>query len=455
MEVTDYTAILAYLEEEYYRWNGIADLGTQTVVTYSFYESDTLPALPGELQGQTTYWSFDAAMRDAFRSALAEFQEAAGLIFVEVDGPAMINAYGYDLYSSTTGYAYYPGSTESYTSSGDLAIAGGGWITDSSQYDTILHEIGHGVGLAHPHDGEYSLADHLDTRDNTVMTYSAGQGTELGVFDIQALEHIYGSASAFDGWVVTGGGSSAVRIKATDAGDTILSTDVRTIIHAYGGNDTIQGREANDKVFAGSGADYVTGGAGDDIIYGGSGNDTVLGGNGNDTVLGSYGWDSIDGGNGDDWINGAWGRDNITGDWGNDSIRGGSGNDSLDGGSGDDYIRGGKNYDSITGGFGNDTLIGNQGNDTLDGGDGDDVMTGGLGADTFVFTNSDSYDANVITDFRSGLDVIDMTGTNFSALSQLSITTSESGTTLSYSNWFEIELSGFTGTLSADDFLFS
>ncbi|CUH86660.1 Hemolysin, plasmid [Phaeobacter sp. CECT 5382] len=437
MEVADYTALLGYLESDAYRWNAIADLGTQTVVTYSFYEPDTLPMVSGSDAGRTSYWSFDQAQRESFRTALEEFEEAAGLVFVEVEGPAMINAYGYDMYNSTVGYAYYPYVTDTYTSSSDLAIAAGNFSVGGYQYDTILHEIGHALGLEHPHEGEHVLADSVDTRDNTVMTYSPGLGTELGVFDLQALEHIYGSADAFDGWNISGGGENAVRIRATSSADTILAADVDTIILSRGGADTAQGRNGDDRIFGGGGKDVLSGGGGNDLIKGGRGADQLFGEAGNDRIFGDRGRDILDGGDG------------------NDKVIGGGGKDVLKGGGGDDKIKGGKGADQLFGGDGDDRLIGNRGRDVLTGGDGDDVMTGGGGADVFVFTTEDYYDSNTITDFKSGVDHIDVSEIGLNNIGDLQITTTDSGTTVNYYSWFEIELTGFTGTLTTDDILFS
>lgn len=501
MEVADYTALLGYLEQDAYRWNAITSLGTQAVVTYSFYEPETLPAVSGSGVGQTNYWSFDEAQRESFRSALAEFEAASGLVFIEVEGPAMINAFGYDMYSSTSGWAYYPYSTTYSTSSGDLAIGSGDFSVGGNRYDTILHEIGHAVGLQHPHDGELTLSAGVDTRNNTVMTYTAGTGTELGVFDVQALQHIYGSADSFDGWQVSGGGTGAVQIRATGNAETILATDVDTIIWARGGSDAILGREGDDALYGGSGHDTITGGYGDDTILGGwghdliiggldetdysgeareddflsgfRGNDTIFGGNGNDTLRGGGGVDSLNGGAGDDRLAGhsgsdvliggagadvligGAGYDTLDGGYGDDLLSGRNGNDNLEGGAGEDTLYGGAGFDTLEGGSGDDLLVGHRGNDQLTGGDGNDTMTGGYGADVFIFNDDDFYDTNTITDFTSGVDLIDLTAIDPDFIGTLQVSTTETGTTLSYSYWFEIELLGFTGSLGADDILYN
>ena len=76
--------------------------------------------------------------------------------------------------------------------------------------------------------------------------------------------------------------------------------------------------------------------------------------------------------------------------------------------------------DKLYGGSGNDTLVGNDGDDLLDGGTGTDTLTGGNGSDTFVIRSGDGSntlaDANVITDFQNGTDLIGLNGLNYSDL---------------------------------------
>ena len=60
-----------------------------------------------------------------------------------------------------------------------------------------------------------------------------------------------------------------------------------------------------------------------------------------------------------------------------------------------------------------DTLVGNDGSDTIEGREGADTLTGGNRQDTFVFGSGDTgileAEADTITDFVSGNDLIDLT----------------------------------------------
>lgn len=116
---------------------------------------------------------------------------------------------------------------------------------------------------------------------------------------------------------------------------------------------------------------------------------------------------------GDDHFRGRAGADIIHGGGGNDTLYGDAGNDTLYGGAGADRLYGGKGDDVLYGGAGRDLLLGGAGKDVLYGGAGRDTMTGGSGADTFVFNKIGESPVkkarDVITDFKSGTDKIDLT----------------------------------------------
>ena len=80
------------------------------------------------------------------------------------------------------------------------------------------------------------------------------------------------------------------------------------------------------------------------------------------------------------------------------------------GGNGNDTLIANDFGCTLSGGAGNDTLVGGAGNDRLIGGSGADRMTGGGGTDNFVFVAGDSTSSqpDLITDFISGVDTIDL-----------------------------------------------
>ncbi|NOT25266.1 MAG: PKD domain-containing protein [Acidobacteria bacterium] len=62
-------------------------------------------------------------------------------------------------------------------------------------YTTLIHEIGHALGLKHPHDGAPNLPSGENNHTNTVMSYGfpgESPGTPMG-YDIMALHYLYGA----------------------------------------------------------------------------------------------------------------------------------------------------------------------------------------------------------------------------------------------------------------------
>jgi len=109
-------------------------------------------------------------------------------------------------------------------------------------------------------------------------------------------------------------------------------------------------------------------------------------------------------------INGTAGKNTLKGTSAADTIKGLGGNDKIHGNGGNDTLYGGTGNDALSGNGGNDRLYGNSGRDTLSGGSGNDTLTGGSGSDIFRF--SGKWGADTITDFRNGIDLIDLRGTD-------------------------------------------
>jgi Ca2+-binding RTX toxin-like protein len=135
-------------------------------------------------------------------------------------------------------------------------------------------------------------------------------------------------------------------------------------------------------IFGTSGSDRLVGRLGDkpDHIYAGMSIDFEAN-DGNDTLIGRGGDDALT----------AWG--------GSDRLYGGTGEDMADGGVGNDRLFGGGGADWLQGGKGNDRLNGGAGHDNLD---------GGAGADVFIFSKAFHSKNELLTDFKPGVDRIDI-----------------------------------------------
>ncbi|OCK56011.1 VCBS domain-containing protein [Bradyrhizobium sp. LMTR 3] len=127
----------------------------------------------------------------------------------------------------------------------------------------------------------------------------------------------------------------------------------------------------------------------------------------------------------------------IYGGAGDDTINGTGKSDLIYAGSGDDTVKGNDGDDRIYGGSGSDTINANNGCDTIIGGYGADKLTGGNGEDRFIYLSAADSRAgrfDVITDFRSGSDRIDLTA--LGALGFLALTSSSTSVPAHTIAWF-------------------
>ncbi|MEB3357036.1 MAG: hypothetical protein VKK04_09935 [Synechococcales bacterium] len=118
-----------------------------------------------------------------------------------------------------------------------------------------------------------------------------------------------------------------------------------------------------------------------------------------DRLVGTRGDDVLRGRSGDEVLLGQGGHDRLLGKGGDDRLLGRGGRDQLLGGRGDDQLAGGNGADQLTGGAGQDTL------------------TGGGGRDTFILQTGGGRSlrqADVITDFRDGVDQFRLEDIEFS-----------------------------------------
>ena len=326
-------------------------------------------------------------------------------------------------------------------------------------FETFIHELGHGLGLSHPHDGNLfpGVTSSGDTGDNglnqdsyTIMSYVHGPlrsiyGNDHGhnatpmAFDIYAIQDLYGANTTYAAgpntyvlpdqntsgtqWRCIWDAAGTDKIAYNGSRDAIIDLTAATIDDSPTGGGVLSHA---DGIFGGFTIAYgvvienAEGGSGNDSITGNSAANSIIGNGGNDSLMGRGGNDNISGGGGEDQIWGGEGNDSLYGEDGNDRLAGEGGDDLLGGGDGDDDLYGLQGNDQLVGSFGNDRLYGGDGNDSLYGNSGNDLLLGENGADSLygVYGDDtlqggegddllDGFDGNDWLQGGGGLDTLD------------------------------------------------
>lgn len=424
-------------------WDQVADKIATTgwasaatsAITYAYRTSNSSD--PG-------FAKFNAAQIQAAELALDLWSDVANISFQRVtsNGTAYSNSasilFSADRDSGGYAWAYFPGSTSSSNIAGDVFInTSNGWFTDvapgSYDFTTIVHEIGHAIGLAHPgaYNGgspTYSVdAEYLeDSNQYTVMSYfdASSTGADHGwtsastplLHDIAAAQLLYGANMTTRATDTTYGFNSnadrSVFHVTSSAQDAVFAIwdgggydtldfsgylDNQVINLLQEGFSDVGGLTKNiaiargvvvERAIGGSGHDTIIGNSAGNALFGGLGDDDVGADDGTDYVEGGLGADTIYGGAGDDTL---WGGSSAQETWGAyvagtmtadgaDTIYGGDGNDVANGNQGDDRIFGENGHDNLGGGQGNDLVEGGLGSDLINGGFGDDTLWGNSSA---------------------------------------------------------------------------
>lgn len=281
---------------------------------------------------------------------------------------------------------------------------------------TVLHEIGHSMGLMHTHNedtGEpLTVTGVLDNERYSVMSYNAAsEGVKYGhavtymALDIAALQALYGKDDYAEG-------ISSYRLNAAKSVSLDLGEGRMSIGRAYacvwdsGGVDTIN----------------VSGGEFSIVnLFDATLNTSSITGAMARTLAALKTTDFYDDLSSTVRKQITSAAYNAGGSFSEILREGSSGLKSIGGGF---TIANGAVIENARGGAGNDLLIGNETKNYLAGGAGDDTlmsssgrdkMSGGTGSDTFVFARGDGHDT--IMDFES-IDVISLV--NLSGVTSLS-----------------------------------
>lgn len=439
------------------RWDYTAPASIRVYLAPGGLEANEIATLDPDVAAQGTYdtLGWTAAQAARIEAAFAAFSDVLNVTFSFVTNLADAD------FAMLLSQDSAPGSSAYWAvGGGTLALDGvqanlDGWgrfglsqmgsaefAPGSREYYAMLHEIAHGLGMAHPHDigggsvvmegvedeyDSYGVFD-LNQAPFTIMSYNEqwetgplpidagddrGRLGSLGALDIAVLQSVYGANTAFragddiydlplnaetgsryltiwdtggqDTLRYTGSANAAINLLAATLVYSASGGGVVSYVEGIAGGFTIAGGVVIENASGGSGADRITGNGAANRLTGGGGSDTLNGGSGHDTLTGGAGIDTLIGGSGNDIfvIDGA-----------NDSANGGTGGDTAQSAtlslnlaasgftSVEHATLTGSAALNLTGSTGANRLTGNGAANLLNGADGNDTLDGGAGHDT-------------------------------------------------------------------------
>ena len=343
-------------------------------------------------------------------------------------------------YSGASGDVYLNiKSQANYLTSYDLGSAG--WFL-------LLHELGHTLGLKHPHDnggtGRPTFDDldmhNMDIDYATIMSYNDDAPWNLVsydpatpmILDVLALQYLYGKnystnagntihtisnykgfyttlwdasgddkidlSNANEGWTVILPDTKLSKLVDTNAGlaaptNSLTANYPTTLVWLAGNFENVDGSKYSDLITGDSQNNNLNGGSGNDIVWGGSGNDV-------------FDWDA----------NSRLGDDLFYGGLGDDTYVLSSTDDEVIEyyNEGDDVIWVDFNYTLSASnvewlkGYGSDGLVltGNSDNNKFRGTESSDVINGKSGLDTVYYYETLSSISKLTTSFKVNGDYL-------------------------------------------------
>ncbi len=351
---------------------------TLDTITYSF--NYTIP---------TDYYSYpnneliqgweilSTEQQNAVNLAMNSVNELLGITLQEVSSGGMIQFNLVNMDTNTAGFSFMPGTNYDYF--GDVFLNTDfnttnnyGLEAGQNGYTTILHELGHALGLKHPFEVPHTLPTVLDDVNHSIMSYTSINsyipslsfaGSQIfmdyiilypnfySLYDVAALQSIYGvntntntqdntyTTSYLDYTIQTiwdAGGTDTIDLSNTTGSSTIdlragsiNSADEQSLndVIAYHQTIAIQNNKAEHAQWI---ADNITALYDSSNLYTGKDNLSIATG----TII-----------------------ENIMTGSGNDTVTDNEVNNNINTAAGDDHIYlGNGGYDYVDGGYGNDTL---------------------------------------------------------------------------------------------------
>lgn len=310
---------------------------SNTTITYRFTPAGEATYAGSYTGGSPTTSGWSAAQMDFVRAAFAHVSSFIGLTFVEVSYTVAHNISFQsvaEVPGGWAGYAFYPRNAL-----GSTVVVGEAYI-DPAGGITLIHEIGHALGLAHTHDGAATFPGvfgpgdpgdfGLNTELFSTMSYRGpqdpmnpgllinGDSPNFAAIDIAALQSIYGAntthAAGNTVYGLTGalqaiwdaGGIDSIDFSASGL-DAVIDLRAASLAVAEGGGGylsfvrsltnwgaeqavggyTIANGVVIENAVSGSGNDRLQGNAAANQLTGGLGNDSLYGDAGNDVLRGA------------------------------------------------------------------------------------------------------------------------------------------------------------------------
>jgi serralysin len=319
----------------------------RSVLTYSFAEQFD----GNDFDGATAdnFSQFTVAQRAMARESFRQVEEFAEFEFVEVPDSSGNVYYGvggtvrmsnyFNPDGEAAAYASFPGIGEFNghikMNTAFTSISQAGTQPGTPTFETFIHELGHVMGLKHPHEQQPRLPDATDNPLFSVMSYNFNPNFQTlsasyhSPYDVLSIQDLYGanlttrtgddvySINGFFGgnanWMGTiwdAGGNDTLSAAGAQQGSIVdlrqgrqssfgTSFDFFTglpsltrdhvaiafncnIENAVGSSfgDVLTGNFLDNSIDGGLGADTITGGGGDDQLVGGGSDDTFIWGHG-------------------------------------------------------------------------------------------------------------------------------------------------------------------------------
>lgn len=305
-------------------------LGAGQQFAYSF--PSTIPShYASDVEDASGWAPFTTLQQTQAESALAYISTIVSLGFVKTTEASGLNTitFANNSQASSAGYARLPDDS---AAGSDLFLDNSDASENASISDgtyaayTLIHELGHTLGLKHPFaavdsSGHASDPPWLPSTENavqwTVMSYESSSSDyhlRLSPLDIAALQYLYGPSKTArtgnDTYAISstgtnliwdGAGDDTLSAAACAQGCTVyltpgewgyvgasrastissagqITVNFGTTIENLTGSafaDHLHGNDAGNLIDAGEGHDWIEGGAGDDTLVGGAGNDTA------------------------------------------------------------------------------------------------------------------------------------------------------------------------------------